>query len=168
MSSADCTKLSATRSTPSARPNVRSRWSFSVMSGSQRHARRVDALVLAELAAVDHARANLRRRRRLDLELDLAVVEQQAIALRHLERQLAVGRRDAARPADLVADRDHERLALLQRDRLAAFEPAGADLRAAQVLQDRDVPVGARGGGANPIERARRDRPACRARSSGA
>ena len=34
----------------------------------------------------------------------------------------------------------------------AAFEPAGADLRAAEVLQDRDVPIGARGGLANLVK----------------
>ena len=121
---------------------------------SQRHMRRVDALVLAELAAVDHARVDLVRRRRLDLELHLAVVQQQAIALLHLERQLAIGRRHAAGLADLVADGDDQRVAFLERNRLAAFQPAGADLRAAQVLQNRHVAVGAPGGGANAIEHA--------------
>ena len=55
-----------------------------------------------------------------------------------------------------------------QRDRAAAFEAAGANLRAAQVLQDRDVAIGARAAAARmSIESARRGRPACRARSSG-
>ena len=46
-SSAVCTKLSATRSTPSARPNRRSSTSFAVSADAgSAHARRVDALVL--------------------------------------------------------------------------------------------------------------------------
>ncbi len=81
--------------------------------------------------------------RRLDLEIDLAVVEQQVIAVAHLQCQLAVSREHAAGPAHLVANRDDQRIPLAQRDGAAAFEPSGANLGAAQVLQDRDMAVGA-------------------------
>ena len=91
----------------------------------QRHARRIDALVLAELAALDHSRVNLRRRRRLHLQLHFPIVQEQAIALRHFAGQLAVSGGDPARAAHwLVADRDDQRVALRERNR-AAVDRAG-------------------------------------------
>ena len=99
-------------------------------------------------------------------QLDLPVVEQQAIARARPARQLAVGREHAAGPADAVADRDRSARRPSAAESRAAFEPAGADLRAAQVLQDGHVPAGARRGLADLRGIAPRDRPACRARSS--
>ena len=95
--------------------------------GRQRHAGRVDALVLAELAAVDDRRLNLPAVGRFDVQLDAAVGEQQAIAVVHAAREARERRRHAARTADEVARRDAQRVARLQRQRAAAFERAGAD-----------------------------------------
>ena len=81
MSSADCTKLSATMSTPSASPNVRSRRSFSVMSE-----RSGTCGALMPLCSPSSPPSMTRVRislggRRLDLEIHFAVVQQQVIAL---------------------------------------------------------------------------------------
>ena len=46
----------------------------------QRHARRVDALVLADFAAFDHGRLNLPAVGRIDAQFDEAVGQQQSIA----------------------------------------------------------------------------------------
>ncbi len=108
--------------------------------------------MLPELAAVNHARVDLLRCRRLDFELHLPVVEKEVIALFHLQRQLAVRRRHPPRLADLVADGDDQRVAFPEGNRFAAFQPASADLGTAQILQDGDVTIGAPGGGANAIE----------------
>src|SRR5688572_5921358 len=63
-------------------------------------------------------------------------------SLRHFERKLAVSGKDASRRANLVADRDGQRLTPLQRNRAPAFEPAGPNLGAAQILQDGNISVG--------------------------
>ena len=103
MSSADCTKLSATRSTPAARPKRRSASSLSVMpAGRQRHVRRVDPLVLTELAAIDHARHDRVAVDRLDSQLDRAVVQQQTVARLQRAGERRVGRRNQAGPADEI------------------------------------------------------------------
>ena len=114
------------------------------------------------------ARANLLRRRRLDLELHLPVIQQQAIALLHLERQLAIRGRDAARPADLVADRDHQRIAFLER---IALPPSSRPVRIFGPLRScriADVAVGARRRRRGSDRTRRHDRPACHAKNSGA
>src|SRR5688572_31077263 len=49
-------------------------------------------------------------------------------SLRHFERKLAVSGKDASRRANLVADRDGQRLTPLQRNRAPAFESAGPNL----------------------------------------
>ena len=83
--------------------------------------------------------------RGLDLQLDPSVVEQESIATRDRGGQAGVGGRDAAGLPDEVAGHDLEGAARLEVERRAAREPAGANLRTTQILQDRHVAPGAAG-----------------------
>ena len=109
-------------------------------AGRQPHAGRVDALVLAERAAVDDARHELVAARARHAQLDLAVVEQQPIARARGRNQLGVGREHAARPAGPVAGGEPQLVALVKLDRLTIPQRSDADLRTAEVLKDGDVP----------------------------
>ena len=86
----------------------------------------------------------LRRRavRRLDAQLDAAVVEQQPVARADRLGEAGEGRRHAAGAAHEVAGGDLQRRAGHEVDGLAIDQLAGADLRPGQVLQDGDVPAG--------------------------
>ena len=114
----------------------------------QRHARGVDALVLAERAAVHHARADGRRRRCPPPPARCG--RRRAAADRRRARRGPARRRWSRRgrrrptksPVAIV-----ERIAFPQGQRLPAGQTAGADLRPAQVLHDRDVPADAGRGG---------------------
>ena len=157
-SAAVCTKLSATMSTPSDRPNFRSSTSFGVIADvGSAHARRVDALVLAELAALDHASCWISvPSAGLDAQLDAAVGEQQAIAGLHALREPVECRGDPARlrrRTSPVAMR--ERVAGLRARSGGRLRAAGADLRAAKILEDRHLAVRAFGRRPHAGERGR-------------
>ena len=140
-----CTKLSATMSTPSDEAELQI---VDVLQRDrrrrQRDARRVDALVLAELAAFDDRRLDLACRRSHSTRSSISAVgEQQAIAGPHAARQAGERRRDAPGPPGKSP------VAIAQRRRPASAESAvrlraaGADLRAAEILKDRDLAPGA-------------------------
>ena len=131
-SAADCTKLSATRSTPSASPNARS---SRVLQGErtrgQRHARRVDALVLAEHAAVDARACGWRRRR--CLQPPARAGRRRAAADRRRARRAPARRRWSRRGRRRRRSRrwrSTSGIAVAQGQRPSADQPAGADLRA--------------------------------------
>jgi hypothetical protein len=73
----------------------------------------------------------------LDLELNLAVVEEQLPARRDLAHELAVCRIDVLGVALPVAGDDANRLPVLQHNRAALLEPPRPDLRTAQILKYR-------------------------------
>ena len=154
MSSALRTKLSATMSTPSCAPNLQV---LDVLRrqrvGRKLHAGRVDALVLFEHSAFDDSRDNFAPVGSLDLELNLAVVEQQLPARASLAHKLAVRRVDVLVVAIAVAGDDANRLPVLQLDRAPALEPPGPDFRAAQILKYRHDLRRAGCSRANPPER---------------
>jgi hypothetical protein len=109
----------------------------------------VDALVLAEDATIHDRRSQLMRIDVVNPQLDPAVVEQQRAASRHRFRQIRICRRDSARLSGLVANHDPKPVAAGQSDRLAVRERAGANLRSAQILQQRHDPAGVVRGLAN-------------------
>jgi hypothetical protein len=120
--------------------------------GREANAWRVDALVLAEHAAFDDPRPNLRAVGVEHGELDDAVRQKEVIALLHAARQSFEGRRDEAGPAEPVAGHDPQFVAGLELDVASAFEEAGADLRPAEILQDRHFATGALGRGPHARE----------------
>ena len=89
----------------------------------QRHAWRVDALVLAEHAAIHDRRDDLVVIDLLDAQLDPAVVEQQRVARLHGLRQLGVGRGHSDDRVDAFADEVADGDAQLRRP--ASAESAG-------------------------------------------
>ena len=153
MSAADCTKLSATMSTPSASPNARSRASLSVMSARSGTCGALMPLCSPSSPPSITRRLNRVRRRRLHHQLDLPIVEQQVIALRH-RASPAPRRWSRCGPRTPISSPTATIRAspACSDQRRAALEPAGADLRAAQVLQDGDVLVGAHRGLAHLVK----------------
>ena len=97
----------------------------------------VDALVVRQHAAEDHARRYSRTVDGLDLELDQPVVEQQHRARADVLDELAIVEADARRIAALAFGVEDERGAGHELD-LAVGEPADANLRTLQVGHDRD------------------------------
>ncbi len=116
----------------------------------------IDALVVAEFASDQHARHDPRTVDLLDLQADLAVVEQQHVADVHVGGELLVG--DADRFLGTGVDRErgveHEARAVGEL-RLAGGEAVDADLRALQIAQDADVAARLRGGLAHEIHATR-------------
>ena len=155
MSAADyCTNDSATISTPSESPKRRSSDVLRRQArGRQRHTWRVDALVLSKRGAMGDGRDDRRAVRRLDPEADLSVVEQQLLPRLYARRQRRVRRVDLPRPPHLVAGRQPQGLARLQRNRRTALQSAGANLGSCQLLENRDDAVGTLGGVSDPVER---------------
>ena len=111
----------------------------------QRHSRRVDPLVLADVSAFDDGRLNLHAVGRVDAQFDAPVGQQQPVAGPHALREAVERGEQPAGPADAVAGGDGHDLAGRERDRPAALQAAGADLRAAQILENRDLAAGAAG-----------------------
>ena len=111
-------------------------------AGRQLDAGRVDALVLAEHAALRHRRLDLDAVAALDPQLDDAVREQQRVARMDTPREPVEARRHASRAADEVAGGDDQPIADVECERRAVLQPPGADLRTAEVLQNRDLPTG--------------------------
>ena len=119
----------------------------------QLDARRIDALVLADFAAFDHRRLNFPAVGRVDPQLDQPVGQQQPIARLDALREPGERRRNAARAAHEVAGGDRQTVAGLQGDRPASFERAGANLRPAEILENRHLPIRAPRRRAHPRER---------------
>ena len=156
MSSALRTKLSATMSTPSWAPNFKSSMSFGVSASAESCTPgALMPLCSSSMPTLDHLRHDLLAVRAFDLQLNLAVVEQQLPARARLAHQLGVGRIDVLLVPLAVAGDDADGLTVLQVDRLPAFQPAGPDFRPAQVLQYRHNLRRARSGLANPVKRLR-------------
>src|SRR5258705_1787860 len=112
----------------------------------QGHARQREPLVVADPPADRHATAHLVRRRRLDLELDHPVVHPDLVAGAQIPQILGMVDR---RPLDGADDRmraQREGPAGLEVDAAAAAGPERPqpDLRALQILKDRDRPAPAR------------------------
>ena len=103
----------------------------------QRHAGRRDAFVLADGAAFDDDGVNLLAVGADDPELDEPVGEEQSIAGTDILREAGERCRQPARFAWRIARRNHQLVARLDDDRLAAFDRAGADFRPAEILKDR-------------------------------
>ena len=162
-----CTKLSATMSTPSDRPNLRSSISFAVSAaaGSSTPGR-VDALVLAERppsmtvvvislpSVAVHAQLDQCRRRAAGDRPGARSARARRTSWRRARSAHEVAGGDASAVSPVVSS-----------NRPAAFEPAGADLGAAEILQNRP-PRGRHArpppGRARSVRRASR---ACRARN---
>ena len=108
--------------------------------------------MLAELTAVDDGRLDLAAVGGVDAKLDGAVGEQQPIAGLDAARQPLESRRNPARAARRVAGHNPQRLAGLQLNRPAAGERARADLGTGEILQNRHLASGARGGGADAMK----------------
>ncbi|CAM5280500.1 hypothetical protein SALBM311S_06672 [Streptomyces alboniger] len=110
----------------------------------------VDALVVGDDTALDHDRPDLGAHDLGDLQLDVAVVDQDLVALGHVAGQALVGR-----PADLlvtgdVLGRDDELVTALQLDRTLG-EGLQTDLRALQVGENTDGPAGLLGRGTDAV-----------------
>jgi hypothetical protein len=112
----------------------------------ERHARRVDALVLAEEAAVDDNRIHAARVHTDDLQLDPSIVKQETIARFDRARQAVKRGEDEAGTAFSSSCLDAKPIALGERKWRPGCKPPRADLRAAKILQDRDNPLCAAGG----------------------
>ena len=99
-----------------------------------RGAGQVDRLARPQHAAMFHPSANLGPLNRLDTQADLAVVEQDQLALAHLIAEPVVVGRDPLAVARHVLGGDRETLAVLEEDG-AACELSGADLGTLKVRQ---------------------------------
>ena len=99
--------------------------------------------MLAEQAAVEHRGNDLLAVCLLDAQFELPIVEQQAIAARDRARQRRIRGRDAVDRSGKVTGANPECRTDGERNSRAALERARADLRAAQVLQNRHDPAGA-------------------------
>ena len=123
--------------------------------GRQRHSRRIDPFVLADFSAFDDGRLNLLAVGRVDAQLDASVGQQQPVVGTHALRETFERGEQPSGSADAVAGGDGDRLARREHDRLAAGESTGADLRAAKILENRDLAAGAAGRGPDSRERRR-------------
>jgi hypothetical protein len=95
--------------------------------------------VLTEWAAVDHHGAKLRRRALLDAQLQPSIVQQQAVAAADGARQVLVRRRHPSFPAFEITHADEQLVAGVKIDGFSSHERPRANLRTAQVLQNRDA-----------------------------
>ena len=128
-SSAVCTKLSATRSTPSFETELEI---VDVLGRERRrrkrHAWRIDALVLTKRRAVHHDRRELVGGPRNHFQLDSPVVQKETRSGICRSNQLGEASEDAPRAARGVTMRDAKLVARLQRNRRATNERPGPDL----------------------------------------
>ena len=156
MSSALRTKLSATMSTPSFAPNSQIVDVFRRQRVCrQLDARSVDALVLVERFRRRDGGDDLVAVRALDLQLDFAVVDEEQAARLGFAHELCVRGVDALGIAFAIAGEDANRLAVSQFDWLAVFQPAGADFRTTEILEDRNDFRGACRRRPNSVKRLR-------------
>jgi hypothetical protein len=91
------------------------------------------------MAAVDHDGDQLARLLRRHPQLDLPVVQQQPRAGLGGIDQFGIRREDAAGPAFLLPGAEPELVSGDELERMAARQPADANLRPTQVLHDRHV-----------------------------
>ena len=113
---------------------------FNVLGRQRRRANRsghVDALVTFEDGVGEYARHQPPGRDVHDVELDRAVVDEQALARRDRREQRIERARHPVRPADELPAFDHQRLGGTQPD--GRIERADTNLRTGQVLQNGDV-----------------------------
>ena len=116
-------------------------------SGADLAAGQVDALELVQHATVDDARVDLGAVDAQHLDLEVAVVEEDALADLHVLGQAAVAGADAHRAVGLQfadnagGDVDADVGAAFQVDRLGVAQAADADLRPLQVGEDADGTV---------------------------
>ena len=103
--------------------------------GGNIHPRQVDALVIADRPAGDNATPDIRSVDAQHLEFDGAVVQQDAVARRHVARERLVLRRNDARVAEHIPRGNRDFGTGLQFDRPAG-KLAGADFRATQIRED--------------------------------
>ena len=103
----------------------------------QRHAGCIDPFVLADLASFDDRRLNLGAVAGVDAQLDDAVGEQEAIAGTRVLGQPGERSRQPSGPTDEITRGDPQGIAGVDVQRAAVFQHARADLRPAEVLQDR-------------------------------
>ena len=102
------------------------------------HARKVDAFARLEHAAVRDGGDHVGVSRVVDLQFNIAVVEQNTVAGVEIPRQAAErGGNDLLVPLDRASG-DSELLSVAQCDRVAVGETLNTDLWALQVLQDAD------------------------------
>ena len=100
----------------------------------------VDALVVAEFAADQHARLDARALDAEDLQADLPIVEQQHIAGEHIRRQLLVRDPHARFGSRVDGERGIQReLRPVGQLHLAGHEAVDADFRALQIAEHADV-----------------------------
>ena len=105
-------------------------------AGGQAAALAVDALVVAELAADQHAGLDARAVDAQHLQADLPVVEQQHVAGEHVRRQLLVGDPDRSLGAGIDGERGIQgELRAVGELHLAGREAVDADLRALQIAE---------------------------------
>ena len=103
---------------------------FGERGGRELHSRQVHALAALEQAAVEHAGENALALHALDLELEVAVVEEDAVPRAHVARQGVVGGGDElARPHHRLVGGDGQRGPVPELDPVARHPPR-ADLRA--------------------------------------
>ncbi len=156
-------------STPSERPNCEI---VDVLRRDrrrgQRHARRVDALVLADLAAFDDRRLDLGAVGRIDAQLDETVGQQQPVAWPDAARQAFERRRNAARTRR--RNRPSRSQARRRASRTAARDSAAGRCGSSGRRGPAGSPTSRRARAAAARTRAETSRPAtraCRARNSG-
>jgi hypothetical protein len=112
-------------------------------AGRESAALAVDALVVAELPAHQHARADSGALDRLHLQADLPVVQQQHVARRDVGGQFLVRDADRALVAGIDIERGIEReLGAVGELYLAGGETLDADLRSLQVAEHADIAAG--------------------------
>lgn len=110
----------------------------------------VDALVVGDDAALDDDRLHPRALDVQDLQLDVAVVDEDLVAARDVARQTLVRRAADRLVAGDVLGGDGELVTAHQLDRTLG-EGLKADLRALEVGEDTDGPAGLLGGGPDPV-----------------
>ncbi len=103
------------------------------------NARQIDALVLAQHAAVDHFALDFFARDLEDAQFDEAVGEQNARTRLQVLRQSGKGGGDHSRSAEDVARRNGQPLTGFQLNGNTVLKAAGADLRSLKIAEDTDV-----------------------------
>lgn len=145
------TKDRATMSQPIFRAKRRSSTSFSDSAGDVHgRAGQVDALVVGDHTALDDDRLDLRTVDLDDLQLDVAVVDEDRVALGDIAGQTLVGRAADVLVTGHVLDGDGELVTTLQLDGTLG-EGLQADLRALEVGEHTDGLAGLGRGGPDAV-----------------
>ena len=118
----------------------------------QGDARKIDAFVLAEQAAVDNVAEHVFAADGAHTHFDQAVTEEDASAGREFAGQVGERGADARGCAQCLLRRNSHDRAGLQHHGLVAIERSGADFRALQVLENADGAAFALGGAAQALD----------------